>query len=298
MAVILLVFSAIALICFPAVRCALMHPVSVIVYAVKDFRKFISQKRFNNFKCGDLDIYCGYFGAGKTLSLVHKVTGIYNHYNDLPVWDSERGKFVKQRILVLSNVDLAIPFVHLDSLSQVVAASKINKQYDLEHDTLTCTVVCMDELSVQLNSRSFKDNIDAYFLNTLLCCRHYHISFYGSAQRFQHVDKLMRDVTRNVIQCKKVWRFQTLSVYDAWQLENATSPEMIKPLARSCWFVRNRDFAAYDTLAVVDNLQKKYKEGDILTQAEILANQSPAEPNPEIVSNPSRKYKRRLKGKA
>lgn len=43
----------------------------------------------------------------------------------------------------------------------------------------------MDELSVQMNSRSFKDNFNAYFLNTLLCCRHYHISFYGSAQRFK-----------------------------------------------------------------------------------------------------------------
>lgn len=289
--------AVILLAAFPAVRCAVCHPGLVTFYSLHDLRDLFRYKKFNNFKCGDLDIYCGYFGAGKTLSLVHKVVGIYNHFNDLPVWDSERGKFVKQRILVLSNVDLAIPFVHLDSLSQVVAASKINKQYDSEHDTLTCTVVCMDELSVQLNSRSFKDNIDAYFLNTLLCCRHYHISFYGSAQRFQHVDKLMRDVTRNVIQCKKVWRFQILSVYDAWQLENATSPEMIRPLARSCWFVRNRDFAAYDTLAVVDNLQKKYKEGDILTQAEILANQSPADPNPEIVSNPSRKFKRRLKGK-
>ena len=66
---------------------------------------------------------------------------------------------------------------------------------------MTVTIVAMDELSVQMNSRSFKDNFNAYFLNTLLCCRHYHISFYGSAQRFQHVDKLLRDVTHTVIQC-------------------------------------------------------------------------------------------------
>lgn len=286
------------LIAFPAVRCACLHPVSVVRYGVIDFYEYIKYKKYNNCKTGDLDIYCGYFGAGKTLSLVHKVVGIYKQYDGVPVWDWERGKFVTQRILILSNVDLAVPFVHLESLSQVVAASSANKEYDSMHDTLTCTVVCMDELSVQMNSRSFKNNIDAYFLNTLLCCRHYHISFYGSAQRFQHIDKLMRDVTRNVIQCKKVWRFQLLSVYDGWEMENATSPEMIKALARSCWFVKNSDYNAYDTLAVVDNLEKKYKEGDILTQAEILANQAPSEPMPEMVSNPSRKFKRRLKGKS
>lgn len=297
MGVIIAFIAILVLLAFPALRCALCHPVAVPKYGASDLYKYIKYKKHNNYVCGDLDIFCGYFGAGKTLSLVHKVCGIYNQYNGLPVWDSARGKFVTQRILVLSNVQLNIPFVPLDSLAQVVALSKINQEYDQQHDTLTCSIVCMDELSVQMNSRSFKSNIDAYFLNVLLCCRHYHISFYGSAQRFQHVDKLLRDVTRNVIQCKKVWRFQLLNYYDAWELENCQNPDMVKPLARKCWFVFDRDYAAYDTLAVVQNLEKKYAEGDILTQAEILANQAPIAPDSDLISNPSRKFKKRLKGK-
>lgn len=297
MGVIIAFITVLVLLAFPALRCALCHPVAVPRYGTTDFYKYIKYKRFNDYQTGDLDIYCGYFGAGKTLSLVHKVVGIYNKYNGLSVWDSARKKFVTQRILVLSNVQLNIPFVPLESLSQVVALSKINQNYDQQHDTLTCSIVCMDELSVQMNSRSFKSNIDAYFLNVLLCCRHYHISFYGSAQRFQHVDKLLRDVTRNVIQCRKVWRFQLLNYYDAWELENVSNPEMVKPLARKCWFVFDCDYAAYDTLAVVQNLEKKYAEGDILTQAEILANQAPIAPDSDMISNPSRKFKRRLKGK-
>lgn len=297
MGVIIAFITVLVLLAFSALRCALCHPVAVPRYGTTDFYKYIKYKRFNDYQTGDLDIYCGYFGAGKTLSLVHKVVGIYNKYNGLSVWDSARKKFVTQRILVLSNVQLNIPFVPLESLSQVVALSKINQNYDQQHDTLTCSIVCMDELSVQMNSRSFKSNIDAYFLNVLLCCRHYHISFYGSAQRFQHVDKLLRDVTRNVIQCRKVWRFQLLNYYDAWELENVSNPEMVKPLARKCWFVFDCDYAAYDTLAVVQNLEKKYAEGDILTQAEILANQAPIAPDSDMISNPSRKFKRRLKGK-
>lgn len=157
----------------------------------------------------------------------------------------------------------------------------------------------MDELSVQMNSRSFKDNFNAYFLNTLLCCRHYHISFFGSAQRFQHVDKLMRDVTHTVIQCKKIWRFQLWQSYDAWELENATNAELIRPLGSGLWFVLDKDYNAYDTLAVVDNLRKKVEEGDLLTEAEIIANQNPSAPlGLDAASSLSRKGKLRIGGRS
>ena len=279
-------------------RCALLNIPAALHNGVKDTIRYFKQKRYNLCKTGDLNIYCGYFGSGKTLSLVHKVVGLYEHYNGLPVWCDRRKKWVTQRILVLSNVTLSIPYVPLQSLSQIVAASKVNAAYDDEHDTLTVTAVCMDELSLQMNSRSFKDNFNAYFLNCLLCCRHYHISFYGSAQRFQHVDKLMRDVTLNVIQCRKIWRFQVNTFYDAWELENATSPELIKSLREECWFVRNKDYDAYDTLAVVDNLEKKFTEGDMLSDAEILSSQAPPAPlGADGVTNPSRKFRKVRKGR-
>lgn len=224
----------------------------------------IWDKQGNLRKTGNLDIFCGYFGNGKTLSLVKQVVcREYKRYDGLTVWCNRRQKFVTQRILILSNVDLCVPYERLTGLAQVCAISKANEIYDDEHDTLTITIVCMDELSVQMNSRSFKDNINAYFLNTLMCCRHYHISFYGSAQRFQHVDKMLRDVTMNVVQCKKVWRFQFNSYYDGFQLENAQDPTLVRPLRRACWFVTDADYNAYDTLQVVDNLQKSFNENDI-----------------------------------
>ena len=72
---------------------------------------------------------------------------------------------------------------------------------------------------------------------------------------------------------------------------------MIRPLSQGLWFVRDKDYNAYDTLAVVDNLRKKVEEGDLLTESEILANQAPAAPlGVEGVSNLSRKGKRRLAG--
>lgn len=211
---------------------------------------------------------------------------------DLPGFEDEKGTaqvskegkltYVVHPRLLLNSGSLSVPYQNF---------------YSDAEDTLTVTIVAMDELSVQMNSRSFKDNFNAYFLNTLLCCRHYHISFYGSAQRFQHVDKLLRDVTHTVIQCNKVWRFQLWASYDAWEMENATNAEMIKPLRRGLWFVLDRDYNAYDTLAVVDNLQKKFEEGDILTESEIISNQAPAGPlGLEVASKPTKKAQRRISG--
>lgn len=291
----LLVTAFIVLAVSRIAREIVLHPFRVVHHAVKDIIEYIKHKGWNTCPVGALDIYCGYFGSGKTLSLVHKVVGLYERYNDVPVWCSRRQKFVTQKVVVLSNVDLSIPCVKLESLAQVVNMTKITPALDDDRDTLTVTIVAMDELSVQMNSRSFKDNFNAYFLNTLLCCRHYHISFYGSAQRFQHVDKLMRDVTHNVVQCKKVWRFQLYSVYDAWEMENAQNPDMLRPVSSGLWFVLDKDYNAYDTLAVVDNLRKKVEDGDLLTEAEILTNQAPAAPlGIEGVSRPSRAGKRRL----
>lgn len=280
----------------PAFRCCVGHPLNSIRYAVLDLVEYFRMKYFNLCPTGALDIFCGYFGSGKTLSAVHKVVGLYNRYDGLAVWDRRQKKFVKQRILILSNVSLSVPYVPLEGLAQVVAASKVNAGYDDEHGTLTVTIVLMDELSVQMNSREFKSNFNAYFLNTLLCCRHYHISFFGTSQRFAHCDKLLRDVTHNVVQCKKIWRFQVLSWYDAWQLENAQNPELVQPLKISAWFVRNADYAAYDTLAVVGNLEKSFSEGDMLSEAEILANQVPGSGDLDRVTKPSRKLKRLRKG--
>ena len=99
----------------------------------------------------------------------------------------------------------------------------------------------------------------------------------------------MRDVTLNVIQCRKFWRLQCNSWYDAWELEYVTNPELVRPLRRGCGFVRNCDYNAYNTLAVVDTLQKRYDEKDMMTEAEILAARAPAAPTPDAVTNRSRK---------
>ena len=84
------------------------------------------------------------------------------------VWDRGRKKLVRQKMHIISNVELkSVPYEPLQSLSQVVACAYNNKKIDDEADTRTVVLVLLDEASVQLNSRSFKTNIDPIFLNTL-----------------------------------------------------------------------------------------------------------------------------------
>lgn len=292
----ILVPIAFILLFFPLLRCLVFNIHYILYYAPVDLFFYIMHKEYNNCKTGVLVAINGLFGRGKTLTAVHIVVNKYLKKNGKKVWCSERRKFVTQVVKIISNVELlGIPFERFENLKQVVYVAQNNSMIDNENDTKTVTLVLGDEFSVQMNSRNFKTNIDPLFLNTILTCRHYHIALYYTSQRFAHVDALLRQVTSYCIECKKTWRFQGVNYYDAWQLENASSPDMIKPYKRDYWFVRNRDYNRYDTLACVGNLSKSCESGDMLSQEEIMSLQSGGSPDAEQIIKPSRKLKRARK---
>ena len=296
MGFILVVALVFALVSFPTLRCAVSHPVLLTWYGIKDVYLYITRKNYNFCGTGELVAYTGLFGKGKTLSAVHRVVSAYQHYDGKQVWCPRRKKIVTQRVKIISNVSLKIPYEEFVSLEQIVLDAERKQAYDDENDTLTVTLVLGDEFSVQMNSRNFKTNIDPLFLNTILTCRHYYISLYYTAQRFGHVDALLRQVTSYVTECDKLWRFQRLSRFDAWELENATNTQLIRPFSRSCWFVRDEDFQAYDTLACVGNLKHAMKEGQMMSEEEILKlQQNTQQVNMDGVKNPSRRWFRNRK---
>lgn len=294
MELIYLIIFCILVIYFVPFRLAVLNPIKTIRYGVVDFYKYITQKKWRLLDGGTLNCYGAHFGGGKTLSMAHFITELYEKKNNKQVWDRGRKKWVTQKIHIISNFDLLlVPYEPLESLAQVVACAKLNKQIDDEQDTRTVTMVLIDEASVQLNSRNFKTNIDALFLNTLLTCRHYHISLWYSSQKFKLTDALMRSVTQRYINCNKIWRFMCLSEYDADEIEYASDPTMVKPLRRTGFFITDKDYASYDTLATVDNLNKSVKEGDMMSEKEILEMRGELNPDNDAVTNRSFKHKMR-----
>lgn len=277
-------------------RLIVLHPVKTIYYGVRDLYFYFNHKQYNEYTAGVLNCYCAHFGGGKTLSIVHYVTLLFKRYNNKKVWDRGRKRFVLQKIHIISNVDLkSCPYEPLQSLSQVVACAYNNKKIDDKENTRTVVIVLLDEASVQLNSRSFKTNIDPIFLNTLLTSRHYHISFLYSSQKFKLTDALMRSVTQNCINCKKIWRFMVQSVYDADEIEYASDPTMVKPRRRTGFFVRDFDYNSYNTLACVDKLKKSVDENDMMTPEEILAMRGEINPNNDNIGHMSHRLKRHYK---
>lgn len=269
----------------------IQHPIAFTHYAARDSYNYIKHKQKNECKTGELVAYVGLFGKGKTLSAVHKVCSAYHRYDGKPVWSSDRQDFVTQRVHIISNVHLTqVPYEDFISLEQIVLAAERFRKVDIENGTHTVILVLGDEFSVQLNSRNFKANINATFLNTLLTCRHYHLSIYYTAQRFAHVDALLRQVTSYVVSCDKLWRFQRQNIYDAWEMENATTPSLIKPIGRGGFFVFNTDYSAYDTLACVGNLKKSFEDGDMMQESEILELQRNNPANPEAIDRPSHSF--------
>ena len=294
---ILAVAFVLCLVRFPAFRCAVSHPFFTLRHAITDGIRDIKQRAWNRTSTGRIVCYCGLFGRGKTLSVVHDVVGTYRRKNGRMVWCAERMRLVRQRVHIISNVELkGVPYEKLVSLEQLIKAADDMAGYDRENGCLTVTLVVIDEASVQLNSRAFKTNIDPLVLNTILTCRHYHMSIYLTAQRFSHLDALMRQVTSHVVECDKVWRFQTLRYYDARELEFAPNPDMVKPIRPTrCFAVRDRDYAAYDTLACVGNLKKAVDANHMMTEAEILELQCNQTPDMGAVVSPSARWVRAQK---
>ena len=284
--IILLVFLWVYSLTF---RLIFSHPFIVLYYAYVDFYcnfrkyRFIPKKPFIN-------VYVGLFGQGKTLSAVHDLKEFYSSYNGKIVYDDRFKKFVVQEVLVMSNVHLKdIPYKKLYSLQQLVEISRYRHILDACKNKRTVTIVLLDEASTQLNSRSFKTNFSPSTLNMLLCSRHALIhGFYLTSQRFGHMDALMRQVSQNVIECNKIWRFVKNVYYDAWEYENAVRPKDCKMLRVSGFFARKEDFNSYDTLAVVDNLIKCEENGEMISDSEKLARQGQ-----KVIVNLPMKKKRR-----
>lgn len=256
-------------------RLIITHPWSVIFYAVLDRFNFIDRKLYNECAYGTIKCYIAHrgtaFGTGKTLSATREIVKAYHRYNGKPVYCPRRKRIVTQRIHVLSNVDFqTIPFERLQSLSQFVGETDLMQDYDDSHDCLTVTYLLIDEASSQLNSRSFKSNFDAPFISRLLTSRHVRANLVLTSQRSGMVDKLMRDCCNFYISCQKIWRFEILRYYDAYSIECAQEPDTVPPIRRKGYFIKDNFFENYDTYANVKALEKSCKEGDMLSEEQIL----------------------------
>lgn len=250
---------------FPSFRCVINHPFLTVYYMIKDIYKYFRYCRWREYKhYGYLTIFNGLFGKGKTLSSVFYARRVYQKYNGKKVYDFKEKKWKIQYIHIVSNVHITdIPYIQLQSLYDILEIVKNN-------DGVSVWLICVDEMSTQVNSREYKTNFTTDLLNVLLTCRHYRLEIIGSSQRFNHVDALVRQVTSSAIECNKFWRILRWDIYNAWTIENTSDITKVKPLKTKTIFIQDKDFESYDTTACVENFKENVLSGKHLTDMEIL----------------------------
>lgn len=258
----LYIILAILIIIFvPFVPFFICHFVQIAYYFILDTYKYFKYKRWNECKSyGQIITYNGLFGQGKTLSVTSFVRSMYNRYNGKLVYDFDSCEWVEQKIHIVSNYHLNdIPYIPLISEKQMI---------DFVTDKQDITIFVLDEIGAIFNNRDYK-NFTPDLLTSMLQCRKRKCLFLGTSQRFQMQDKNFRTTMEKAYQCRKIWRFCKLSVYDAYQLENCSNPLMLKPLKVKYWFVKDTDYNSYNTDEMVTKLCKDANDGLLLTSSEI-----------------------------
>ena len=254
----------IALLCIKLIRCVVFNIHREIAYLGLDIFEYFKYKKWNNWNGFGLNIYVGMFGRGKTLSATKFVLSQAKRY----------------KLNVISNIKLnGYPYTPLTNWQEIV-------------DAPGNTIILIDEMSTVFNAREWK-NFNVNLLFQLLQCRKNKKMIVGTAQRFAHVDKLLRDITYEVIDCNKFWRFQHTVHFDGWDYENCMNHDMLKRTYYDWQFISNKDYAGYDTSEIIDNA----KRTEFMSNEEILNARGEIQFNELAITKGSKRFKKRIKNK-
>ena len=251
----------------PLFRCIIKHLHLTVIYAIVDAFLYVKYRKWERFNEYGISCFVGLFGHGKTLSMIHKATYLYNKFGD--------------RIRFISNVKLnKIPYIELVSFQQLVDLGEDDSEYE-------GTVVLIDEIENVLNNRNFA-KFPLALLHTINQQRKKHTVIYCTSPRFTQIDKMMRIITTNVYNCNKFWRFEHIECFDAWDVENAMNFRDIKRLSNIWWFVKNQDYYAYDT----EQMISKDSAEKFISNEEALNRIGEQTQNIGAVTNQSKSYKK------
>lgn len=280
---------------FPQVRYTCFHLPTVVYNAVIDTYKYIKYKKYNEYRdFGKMFIYVANdkqpFGSGKTLSIVDYVRYVYNRYNGAQVWSKSDNKFVEQKIKIYSNVTLiGVPYIPLVSYEQIIKARENN-------DDTCISLFVIDELGSQFNNRNWKNNLPPDLLEAILQQRKSKIGILGTVQDWSLFDATLRKVSAECIECSKTWRYVINRSYYAKDMERAQyNTELIKTRSVRCFFATDKVYNSYDTNERVDKLVDAVRNGEIISNEEILTHASGDISDLSTLTNIKRKYRKRVR---
>lgn len=259
---------------FSALRCAPRF----WFYVFKDLGRYIIDKKWRDFNYWGLHLFLGRFGGGKTISMVRRA-----------YWACKSHKGVT----VLTNMSLS----GFPEDTNIVKLKNIFQVLDLPDKS----IVLIDEIGSIFSNRDIMEDKKKCFpklvFQHLVQMRHRRIMVLGTVQRWNLLDKHLRDITDSVTECHSWFadpfsRYTTCAEYDAQQYDKWVNNPLL-PIRRIGYYgyVQTDDLRSkYDTIEMVEGML----DAEYISDAEILANRAGSDFSPvEIVEN--KKQKARLK---
>lgn len=223
-----------------------------------------------------IHLFIGPFGAGKTSYMMYKAYKLCKKFPQLSI---------------LTNIKI-------DNFPEYTKILQLNTAQDILNAPKN-TLVLIDEIGTIFNSRDFssgKNAVPKPLFQHLCQCRKRRMMIYATVQRFNLLDKQIRDITADVTVCKTHFshpfcRIQSGTTFDIEEYEQYSLNRTYKPVPfnMSVALQRNHYRQLYDTSELVTNLLQK----DYLTDEEILANRGELVENAAPLDKKQRKQIRR-----
>ena len=234
---------------------------SFVMYYIYDLCMYIYTRGWKRFYGWGVHLFTGRFGAGKTSCMVHLARKYAKKYSQLTV---------------LTNMELSNFPKHTKILKLETAQDILNAPQDC--------IVLIDEIGTIFNSRDFssgKTAVPKVLFQHLCQCRHRRMMIYGTVQRFNLLDKQIRDISADVTTCSIHFkhpfsRLCTMRTFDIDEFETLQSNRLYKPVPYSvgAYIQRNESRNLYDTTEMVNGMLRK----EYLSDTEILENRGEYQP--------------------
>ncbi len=243
-------------------------------YVIADFYHFIRDKGWDRFNYWGLHLYLGKFGGGKTISAVRRAYEICCKHKGVTVLTN----------LTLIGFPEDTNIIHLEAAEQIL-------------DLPDRSIVLIDEIGTIFNSRDFassKKSVPKPVYQIILQCRHLRIMLIGTVQRWNLLDKQLRDIADTVTECHSYFadpfsRYTTCTTYDAQQYDKwFNNPLLPMKHIRYEGYVQTDGLRSkYDTIQMV----KGMLDAEYIPDAEILANRGITDYNPEFIASDKKQKK-------
>ena len=221
----------------------------------KDLFNYFRYRKWEDFNYWGLHLFVGRFGGGKSISAVRKVYEICRRHKN---------------VTVLSNLTLQ----NFPKDTKIIKLVNSNQILDLPDKS----IVLIDEIGTIFNSRDFakdKKSVPKPVYQHILQCRHRRVVLYGTVQRWNLLDKQLRDIADTVTECHSYFsdpfsRYTTCLTFDAQQYDKFTENPLLPITPMDFYGYVQTDFlrAKYDTIEMVEGLL----DAEYIPDEEILQN--------------------------